>query len=164
MTRWLAQGACFALFFAAIGFFSIAPAYQYLAPGQALLRLSISHAGQLLGACRERSAAELNKLSRNMRAPQDCPRERAPLTIELDLDGAPLYRALLPPTGWSRDGAASVYRRFVLPAGEHRLAVRLKDSAGAAAFDYQRSATVRLLPAQVMVIDFDRQQGGVLIK
>jgi hypothetical protein len=48
-----------------------------------------------------------------------------------------------------------------VPAGRHRIAVRLKDSAGAA-FTHTREATVTLQPAQVLVIDFDSQKGITL--
>ena len=164
MIKWLAQAVFFVLFALGIGYFSTAPAYQHIGKNEALVRLSISHAGQLLGDCRERSAEELSKLSRNMRAAQDCPRERSPVTIEVDLDDKPLYREVVPPSGLSRDGASTVYRRFTTPAGEYRLTVRVNDSAKVQGFNYQRSEVVQLKPAQVLVIDFNRQQGGVIIK
>ena len=164
MIKTIASAACFALFAAVIGVFSVAPAYRHLDDGQALIRLSISHAGQLIGACHKRSEAELQKLSRNMRALQDCPRARSPVMIEVELDGKVLYHELIQPSGLAHDGASSAYRRFALTAGEHRLAVRLNDTTRNAGFDYERSETVHLQPAQVLVIDFDRQKGGVLIK
>ena len=164
MMKWLAQAVCFALFALGIGYLSTAPVYQHLGKNEALVRLSISHAGQLIGECRDRTEVELSKLSRNMRAAQDCPRERSPVTIEVELDGKPLYREAIPPSGLSRDGASTVYRRFATPAGEHRLTVRVNDSVRTQGFNYQRSEVVKLEPAQVLVIDFNRQQGGVIIK
>ncbi len=164
MIKWIAQGAGFALFAFGIGYFSMAPVYHYLEPEQGLLRLSISHAGQIVGACRERSPEELAQLPRNMRALQDCPRERSPVTVELELDGRLLHHEAVPPSGLSRDGASTVYRRFPLRAGEHRLTVRLNDSARIPGFNYQRSELIQLRPGQVLVIDFNPQQGGVLIK
>lgn len=164
MIKWFAQALCFALFMLVLGYFSTAPAYHHLAKSEALVRLSISHAGQLVGECRDRTDAELNKMSRNMRAAQDCPRARSPVTIEVDLDGKPLYREIIPASGLSHDGASTVYRRFATPAGEHRLTVRINDSAKVQGFNYQRSEVVQLQPAQVLVIDFNRQQGGVIIK
>jgi hypothetical protein len=164
MIKVIASTAYFTLFAAIIGIFSSKPAYQHLREDQALIRLSISHAGQLIGACHKRSEAELQKLSRNMRALQDCPRARSPVMIEVELDGKVLYHDVIKPTGLAHDGASTVYRRFALAAGEHRLAVRLNDTGRASGFDYERSELVRLQPAQVLVIDFDRQKGGVLIK
>ena len=52
----------------------------------------------------------------------------------------------------------------VVAAGEQRLAVRLNDDARQAGFTYQREATVRLAPAQILVIDFDAEQGGITLR
>lgn len=164
MIKWIAQVVWFALFALGIGYFSAAPSYHQIGPDQALVRLSISHAGEIIGDCHKRSNAELQKLAPNMRAAQDCPRERSPVTVEMELDGRILYHEVIPPTGLSRDGASTVYRRFALPAGKHQLAVRLNDSDKLPGFNFQRSEVVQLQPAQVLVIDFNRQQGGVIIK
>ncbi|HJV79632.1 hypothetical protein [Noviherbaspirillum sp.] len=164
MTKWIARCVLFAVFMLGVGYLSSAPAYRHLGSNEALIRLSISHTGQLVGDCRDRSAAELSKLSRNMRAAQVCPRERSPVTIEVEFDGKPLYREVLPASGLSHDGASSVYRRFTTPAGEHRITVRLNDSVRVKGFNYQRSEVVQLHPAQVLVIDFNHEQGGVIIK
>ena len=98
-----------------------------------------------------------------MRTPMKCERERSPVTIEVDLDGATVYRHVAVPSGLSRDGASSVYHRLQVPAGEHRIAVRLKDNAGAVPFNHTREATVTLKPAQVLVIDFDAEKGGITL-
>ncbi|HJW56119.1 MAG TPA: hypothetical protein VJ577_12660 [Burkholderiaceae bacterium] len=164
MAKWIGQAAWFLLFMLGISYLSTSPAYNYLDKQQALLRLSISHAGQIVGTCRARSAAELANMSRNMRALQDCPRERSPVTIEVELDGRILYHEVIPPSGLSHDGASTVYRRFPLQSGEHRLAVRMNDSKKISGFNFERSEVVQLHPAQVLVIDFNQQQGGVIIK
>lgn len=164
MSKWISQLAWFGLFAALIGFFSTAPSYRHLEPNQALLKVSIRHAGQILGECHVRSAEELGKLSPNMQALEDCPRERSPVTIEVELDGAIWYRDALQPSGLARDGAATVYRRFPVQAGTHRLTVRINDSAKLAGFNYQHSEVLQLRPAQVAVVDFNREQGGIVFK
>ncbi len=164
MFRWLAQAACFAAFFLGIGYLSSAPAYQHIGANEALIRLSISHSGQRVGECRNRTEAELNKLSRNMRALQDCPRERSPVTIDIAFDGKPLYHEVIPASGLSHDGASNVYRRFTTPAGAHRIAVRINDSVRVQGYNYQRDEVVQLHPSQVLVIDFNHEQGGVIIR
>ena len=70
-----------------IGCLLLHPRYRHLAHDQALLKLSFTHAGQLVHECRRRTPEELAKLPPNMRAPLDCPRERSPVTVELALDG-----------------------------------------------------------------------------
>jgi len=157
-TRYLGQALLYGAFALAIGFFSTSPAYTHLTPGQALLKLSFSHGAQRVGECRDRSDAELAKMPPNMRARQDCPRERAPVIVELELDGARLFRESLPPSGLSRDGSASVYRRFVVPAGTHRLAARLSDNAKGE-FNYSGEKTVTLAPAQIVVVEFHAPGG-----
>jgi hypothetical protein len=157
-TRFLGQAVLYAAFALAIGYFSTSPAYTHLAPGQALLKLSFSHGAQRIGKCRERSDEELAKMPPNMRTRQDCPRERAPVIVELELDGVRLYRGSLPPSGLSRDGSASVYRRFIVPAGTHRIAARLSDNARGE-FNYFGEQTVRLAPAQIVVVEFHAPGG-----
>ena len=38
----------------------------------------------------------------------------------------------------------------------------MKDSATGNAFDHERSATVTLAPARILVIDFDAEKGGIV--
>ena len=156
----LLQVPAYAAFVAFVGYFSSAPPYRHLAPDRAVVKLAFSHAGELKVACRARSPEELAKLAPNMRTPLKCERERAPVEIEVDLDGASVLRHVAQPSGLSRDGPSSVYHRLNVAAGEHRIRVRLKDAAGGA-FGYTREATLRLAPAQVLVIDFDPEKGGI---
>jgi hypothetical protein len=159
---WLGQGVLYALFALFIGVFSHWPSYQALPPGQAVLKVSFIHHGQRVAPCRPYTAEELAKLPPNMRAPLKCERERAPVHIEVDVDGATVYRHVAQPAGLSRDGASTVYHRLAVPAGEHRIAVRMKDGTGAG-FEHTREATLRLKEAQVLVIDFDPQKGGITL-
>ena len=157
--RYLAQALLYVPLMAIIGYFSTSPAYHHLAPGQALIRLSISHAAQRKGECRQRTPEELAKLSPNMRAPLDCPRERAPVTVELDLDGQRVVQAVAPPSGLTRDGASTIYRRLPVAAGTHHIVARLKDHVGGD-FNYVREAELELRPGRVLVIDFHAAKGG----
>ncbi len=152
---WVGQILLYGLFALVIGVFSGWPPYRHLAADQALVKLSFSHTGKPVSECRPQSAEELAKLPPNMRAPLRCPRERSPIVVELDLDGAPALRHVARPSGLSLDGASSVYHRVALPAGAHRVTVRLKDDARSTGFAHVRDETVTLAPAQILVIDFD---------
>jgi hypothetical protein len=163
LARLLAQAVLYAAFVACIGYFSTAPAYAPIAPGQALVRLSLSHAAQRKAPCRQRSAEELAKLAPNMRAPVDCPRERAPLAIEVDLDGQAIFRRVAAPAGLARDGAATVYHREAVNAGRHTLTARMSDAPDGR-FNFEASKDVALNPGQVIVIDFDPNAGGFIFK
>lgn len=146
-----------------IGYFSSYPRFTQVPAGEALVRLSIVHGAQRLQECRERTPEELAKLAPNMRAAQDCPRERAPLTVELEFDGRIVYQRSVPPSGLRRDGAAAVYHRMQVPAGRHRVVARLRDRAGEG-FDYTREANLDIAPGSSLVIDFSVAQGGFVFK
>ena len=149
--------------FAAIGgVFSDWPADEALAPDRAVVKVSFIHHGERAQPCHALSPEELAKLPPNMRAPVRCGRERVPVAIEVDVDGRTVYREVAQPSGLSRDGASSAYQRIELAAGEHRIAVRLRDVPGNA-FNHVREATVKLAPAQVLVIDFDPAKGAITL-
>jgi hypothetical protein len=94
-----------------------------------------------------------------MRAALDCPRERAPMLVELELDGRVVLRREVAPSGLRRDGNAVVYQRIALPAGSHRIVARLRDRAGGE-FNYVRDETLELVRGRVLVIDFNAARGG----
>lgn len=163
VARILGQIVLYGLFAAALGYFSTSPAYTHLAPDMALVKVSFTHTTQHVGACRRRSDEELAKLPPNMRIREECPRERAPARIELKIDDVLVYRDVLQPSGLSRDGATSVYRRFAVPAGRHRVEAELSDVASGE-FDFEREETVQLAPAQILLVDFDPQAGGLVFR
>ncbi|MDH3513850.1 MAG: hypothetical protein OEM83_03155 [Gammaproteobacteria bacterium] len=164
IVQYSGQALFYGLFVAFIGYFSVSPAYVHFPPGQALIKVSFSHAGQPLEECRVRTAEELEKLPPNMRVPMLCGRERSPVMFELELNGKPLYRAELTPAGLSRDGVSTVYQRFPVPAGQHRLRARLKDSVRVPDFNYSKDADVTVVPGQVFVVDFNARTGGFLFR
>jgi hypothetical protein len=153
------QAACYAAFAAVVGYFATSPAYVHVPEGRALVKLSFQHAGARKAACHERTPEELAKLAPNMRAATICPRERAPLEVDVEMDGKPLFALVAPPSGLSKDGSASVYRRVVVPAGTHRVVAKMKDTL-AGGFSYVGERTVDLKSGNVLVIDFDAKEGG----
>lgn len=164
MTGIVGQLLFIGLITAGLMVFSNSPPYVHFPSDQALLKVSITHAGQIRGECRKRSAEELARLSPNMRVAEDCPRERSPIELELLLDGKPLYHDILSPSGIKRDGTASVYHRLPLPIGRHRLLARMKDHEKLAEFNYVREMDVNLAPAQVFVVDFAPEAGGFVFR
>jgi hypothetical protein len=161
--RYGLQAVLYGAFAATLGYFSTAPAFEPLPTGHALIRLSLNHAGQRKVACRTRTAEELAKLAPNMRAAEDCSRERAPVRVKVDLDGRSVADIVAQPAGLSRDGASVAYRRLPVPAGTHRVRVSLADDA-AGTFDRVREEEVRLEPGRVLVIDFEPGKGGIILR
>jgi hypothetical protein len=156
------QVVLYGAFAAFIGYFATNPRYQHIPPDHGLIKLSLSHFGGR--ECRQRTPEELEKLPRNMRNPQDCPRERSVITLELDIDGKPFLREVLRPTGIAKDGITSIYRRFEVNAGEHRIAVRMNDDISKKGFQHVKEETIVLKPAHALVIDFNPDKGGLFIQ
>ena len=148
---------------ALIGYFSTQPRFAVLAEDQALVRLSFIHAAERKVPCRTRTPEELAKLPPNMRAAQDCPRERAPVLVELELDGEVVLRREVQPAGLKRDGNATVYHRLPVPAGKHRVVARLRDRPGDG-FNFENEQTLELAPGQALLIDFVAAKGGFLFR
>jgi len=138
------------------------PGYRSVPADSAMLKLSFSHGGAR--NCRERTEAELAKLPPNMRRTEICERERPPVHVVLEIDGSTAFEAELPPTGLAGDGPSRVYEKFVLPAGSHRLAVRLRDTARAEGFDHSAEREAELAPGQNFVIDFNPAAGGFIFE
>ena len=164
LMQYLGQGLFYALFVTVIGFFSTSPVYTHLPPDETLIKLSFSHAGQLKGECRELSPEELAKLpSYKRKGTMECPRERADVVVELEMDGKKLYYEILRPTGWAHSSNSNIYRRIPVKAGIHILKARLRDYAGDG-FNFTHEETVKLAPGRIMVIDFDAARGGFIFK
>jgi len=143
-----------------VGYFSSNPEYEFLDPDMALLKISFSHAGERKEECRRLTQEELEAMAPNMRRPLECRRERVPILIEVILDGKTLYKDQVPASGLSHDGASTVYERFRVTPGEHRLVTRMRDSRENEGFNHERSADIELKPGQNFVIDFNKDAGG----
>lgn len=161
--RYGLQVVLYGAFAATLGYFSTSPAFEPLPAGHALIRLSLNHAGQRKVACRTRTAEELAKLAPNMRAAEDCPRERAPVLVKVELNGRTVADISATPAGLSRDGASVAYRRIPVQAGTYRIRVALADDA-AGTFDRVREEEMRLEPGRVLVIDFEPGKGGIVLR
>ena len=158
-----AQAVLYAAFAGVVGYFSSSPRYVHLPPGEALIKLSFSHAGARKEACRERSAAELAKLAPNMRAQTVCPRQRVPVIVDIVLDGEPIFNVVAPPSGLAKDGASTVYRRLEVPSGRHHISARLSDVPDGS-FNRSGEATIDLAPGHVLVIDFDGEKNEFVFR
>jgi len=158
--RYAGQGLVYLLFAVLIGYFSDAPVYEHFPPDRALVKISLAYGAKSKAECRRLTPEEIAKLAPNMRKPFACPRERRAVLLEVEMDGDVLYRELLPPTGLSKDGPSRTYKRFAVPAGTHRFAARLRDTAREEGFDHVGSHEVTLKPGQSLAIDFKGVTGG----
>ncbi len=160
----LRGAALFVLLFAVAGAASLLsdrPFYHPIPPGSAVVTLTFTHSAERTTPCRRFTPEEIARMPPNMRRTADCPRGRLPVLVELDLDGRPLLHEALPPTGLSGDGPSHIYHRFVLPAGEYDIKVRLRDTRRTEGFDYELEQRVVLAPERNLVIDFRPESGFV---
>lgn len=164
IARYAAQAVLYGLFALVIGYFTTSPRYRHLAPDEALLRLSFNHPGKPVGDCRRRTEEELAKMPPQLRQPLDCPRERSPVRVRVEMDGNEIVDATFPASGLSRDGAATGYRRIPIIAGEHRFKVQVNDDVRVTGFDYAGERAMRVAAGQVVLIDFVADKGGVVIR
>ncbi len=125
------------------GRFADGPVYR-LKPCEAIVVLTFVHSSDRRADCRWLTPEEIAKLSPNMRRVQDCPRGRRPVYVELDIGSRVAYRASLAPPGIAGDGPAGVYQRFVVPAREYKVAVRMRDTTRAEGFDHEREGETTL--------------------
>jgi hypothetical protein len=147
---------------ALIWYFASAPSIRLLAEDEAMVTMAFSHAGDLREPCRDISSEELAKLPPNMRIPQECPRERSPVVIEMLLDGQPLYNESLQPPGLFNDGGVNIYFSRKIPAGIHHFEIKMDDSVREEGFNHILEQDININPAQILLIDFDSEKGFVV--
>lgn len=162
--NWVGQALLYGCFAVAVGVLSRWPTYHPLPPDTAQIKVSFLQHGQRLQECRPYTDAEKAKMAPNMRKAMKCERERSPVHIEVDIDGQSVLSHTANPSGLSHDGASSMYQRLDVPAGERRITVRFQDKLGSADAIQQAEKVVNLKPAQVLVIDYERDKGGIVFQ
>lgn len=160
----LAQVLLYAAFALLLGYFATKPRYDYADPGFATIKVSLSHAADLVKPCVPLTQEEIAALAANMRRTEACERERLPLVLELDVDGSRVLQVEARPSGLWNDGPGSIYERFEVPPGEHRVAVRLRDSARSEEWDYTLDDVVRLEAGRYFTVTFHAEKGGFVFR
>ena len=164
LLRNIFQVIAIGLTIALLGYFADSPRHRYIAEGQAQIKLSFMHVGARVAECRRRTPEELAALPQHMRRPLDCARERVPVVVKIALDGTILYHEALLATGLRQDGPARGHATFRVPVGEYRISVSIRDTRREEGFDYERQETIVLTSGQNLVIDYVREQGGIIFR
>ncbi len=160
--KYAGQAVVYGAIMLMLGYFATSPAYRHFPEGYALITMTFSHGGKPKGGCRRRTAEEIAKLPPNMRRPFDCPRNRLPVYVLLQVDGETVYEASLEPTGVQSDGPSRVYKGIKVAAGPHKITARMRDSERTEGYDYEREKNIVLKPAQHLVIKFRSEAGGFI--
>jgi hypothetical protein len=156
----LFQAALYVAFAAGLGWFASNPSYRYADPAMASVKVSLSHAADRVEPCVQLTPEQIAKLAMNMKQTEACERERLPLHIEIDIDGDTLFSLQAEPTGLWSDGPSSVYERFDVAPGAHRVTARLRDTARTDGWDYERSDNVFLEAGRYFTVTFKAETGG----
>ena len=114
----IAQALLYALFAAGLGYFSLSPAYQYSDANKASIKVSFSHAATRVEECVKLTPQEINDRALAGEPISECERERLPIRLELEIDGAVVYYVDAEPSGLWNDGPAAVYLRFDIDPGK----------------------------------------------
>jgi hypothetical protein len=164
MIRVVGQVIAYGAFVAVLGVLSVWPDYRLLDEQEAIVSLTFSHAAERVGECRRLTQAELNELPPNMRRPNDCPRERHPVRVEMRLNDSLVFSKTLPASGLWKDGKANVYRRTTIEAGHYSLFIGMNDSGSSDGYDFERRQFVTIAPGQNLVVSFDDLQKAFVIE
>ncbi len=156
----LAQVGLYVVFAVFVGYFSIAPPYRYSDPGLATLKLSFSHAADRVTECVKLTPQQINERALRGEPLNECERERLPLTVELEVDGARVLHRVAAPSGLWNDGPASVYERIAVEPGRHTITARLRDTARTQGWDYEYSKTVDVVAGRYFTVTFRAETGG----
>lgn len=157
--RFVLQAINYSVFMGIVWIFATSPSVKLIGDDEARITIAYAHAGKLREPCRRLTQAELNELPPNMRKPEDCPRERSPVTIQAELDDQPFYQATLQPPGLFDDGGVDVYYSTRVPAGRHKLSLKMNDSVRVEGFNHQLEQEVIIEPAHILLVSFSSKQG-----
>lgn len=162
--RWTLQLVAYAGFAVAIAYLSVLPEYDYSLADMSEIKVSLSHAANRVEPCVRLTPQQIAELAPNMRRTEECVRQRLALAIEVDIDDQTVLRLEAPPSGLWGDGPASVYERFSVPPGNHRIAARLRDTARPEGWDYTHSEDVVLEAGRYFTVTFRAETGGFIFR
>lgn len=150
----------FFVFAALIAYLSASPSYHYASSELTTVKLSLSHATDRVEPCVKLTPKEVSELAPNMRRAERCERERLPLQVELQVDGEIVIRIDASPSGLWNDGPASIYERFDLAPGTHKITARLRDTSRTVGWDYNHTENVELKAGHYFTVTFRAENGG----
>ena len=162
--RYPLQALNYTVFMSMIWYFSIYPPYHQLEEDQAMITFTMSHVGKHVTECKKIPYEELMKLPPNMRKPMDCPRERSPVIMELQMDDEVIYSHIAQPVGLYKDQGIDVYKNIRVSVGNYHLKAWVNDDVNVEGPIYEHEQDITLRPEQHLVIQFESRLGGFSIK
>ena len=148
--------------------------YAFYEKDDALLQIAFQHAGDRLsdfdeGAyLRKQGEAYRKSLKEKKGAKMDLDikannysRERYPVEITVFIDGKEMHKKIFLPSGAKRDADCIVFDTIKLSPGMHGIKIVMRDSMKEEKAPYGFEDTVEFKPADVKVITFDKNAGGL---
>ena len=132
-----------------IGYFSDSPSYSVMSKDESMLLFTMSHKGERLVPCVEPTIEELK--ARNF---TECQRERVPVVVEMEMDGAEIISKAYAPRGIRKDGPSYAYEKIRVKPGTHRVVVRIRDTREER-FDYVLDKEITFVDGRIIIIDFE---------
>ena len=123
------------------------------------LVVSFKHRGASDEQCREPTAAELAETPLHMRREQICERGRAPVRLQLRVDGEILHDQPYEASGLFSDGPSVGVVRVPMEAGMRDVSLRIAEQSDSEDWAYEEQREVEFGPRERHVLRFNRRVG-----
>jgi coenzyme F420-reducing hydrogenase delta subunit/ferredoxin len=135
-----------------VWYFSDSPAYSLIDESDALLLFTMSHKGERIEPCVEPSIEDLKAGNFT-----ECKRERVPVMVKLDIDGANVLSKAYNPRGVWRDGPSYAYEKIRVTPGLHKISIGVRDSREGR-FSYGFNESIEFKAGRIVIIDFEDER------
>jgi ferredoxin/coenzyme F420-reducing hydrogenase delta subunit len=151
-------GAVIALVLGALTWLASALPYRTGESSAPELVVSFVHPGEPVGS-KKLSKEELDKLLPHMRAQANLVRERVPVRLRVQVDGATVHDQAYRAKGISKDGPSMAIVRLPQTPGAHKITVQLADSADAEKWTKNWEQQIEFRENHIHVVLFDSRNG-----
>lgn len=124
-----------------------------------VLVVSFKHPGAIIEAA-EAESDDSDRLP-HMRGAAGTRRTRAPVRMQIWIDGELVREHEYPPHGLFGDGSSVAIERILLTAGRHQVRVRINDTANPDVWPHVEERDAQFSANRIKVIQFDRVSGFV---
>ncbi len=133
--------------------------YASPVPAGSELVVTFKHPGQVSERSREISKEELEKTPVHMRRARIYERERAPVRMQVRVDGRAVVDRIYPAKGLWHDGNSVAVETITVPLGAHAVEVAIGDTHDAHEWNHRMSQRIDFASDRRRVVSFDRLSG-----
>ena len=136
------------------GFLTDTPKYEVLKQEETEFKLVIRHSGLLLGECRVLSKEEIANTPPNMRRPTECPRQKAPLKVELKIDDQLYFEQTVVPSGIHDDGVVAMFEKMKIDGGQHQFQLEVKHQMNDGEQSDMLTRSLEVDPGRIVIAEY----------